>query len=74
MTTFVHNDLDVTAANIVASGQPLYPAVERASAVAAVANHANEIETSTHYFKSCLCRPAPLDWQLLLQVGWLAYG
>ena len=41
MTTFVNNDLDVSAANVVASGQPLYPAVERTSAVAAIANHAN---------------------------------
>ena len=32
MTTFVHNDLDVSAAKVVASGQPLYPAVERTSA------------------------------------------
>jgi hypothetical protein len=37
MTTFVHNDLDVSAAKVVASGQALYPAVERTSAVAAIA-------------------------------------
>ena len=41
MTTFVHNDLDVSAANVVASGQPLYPAVARTSAVTAITNHSN---------------------------------
>lgn len=47
MTTFVHNDLDVSAANVVASGQPLYPAVARTSAVTAITNHSNPNPAST---------------------------
>ena len=41
MTTFVHSDLDVSAAKVVASGQALYPTQARASAAAAIALHPN---------------------------------
>jgi len=41
MTTFVHSDLDVSAAKVVASGQALYPAEARSSAAAAIALHPN---------------------------------
>ena len=41
MTTFVHSDLDVSAAKVVASGQALYPMQARASAAAGIALHPN---------------------------------
>ncbi|MEY4900021.1 MAG: putative branched-chain-amino-acid aminotransferase [Actinomycetota bacterium] len=41
MTTFVHSDLDVSAAKVVASGQALYPTQARASAAAGIALHPN---------------------------------
>jgi branched-chain amino acid aminotransferase len=41
MTAFVHQDLDVSAARVVASGEPLYPAVERVSAAGKIALHPN---------------------------------
>ena len=39
MTAFVHQDLDVSAAHVVASGAPLYPAVDRVSGAAKIALH-----------------------------------
>lgn len=41
MTTFVHSDLEVSAAKVVASGQALYPTQARASAAGAIALHPN---------------------------------
>lgn len=41
MTTFVHSDLEVSAAKVVASGQALYPAHARTSAATAIALHPN---------------------------------
>ena len=41
MTTFVHSDLDISAAKVVASGHALYPAKARTSAVSAIAKHPN---------------------------------
>ena len=37
MTNFVHDSLDVPAAQIVASGQDLYPAISRVSNVGIIA-------------------------------------
>lgn len=39
MTAFVHQDLDVSAAHVVASGAPLYPAVDRVSGASQIALH-----------------------------------
>ena len=41
MSTFVHQDLDVSAAKVVASGAPLYPAVDRVSAAPAITLNPN---------------------------------
>ena len=41
MTTFVHQNLDVSAASVVASGAALYPAVDRISSVSQIALHPN---------------------------------
>ena len=42
MSDFVHQGIDIPAARVVASGELLYPAVPRSSAVSTVAVHPNE--------------------------------
>ena len=41
MTTFVHQNLDVSASSVVASGAALYPAVDRISSVSQISLHPN---------------------------------
>ncbi len=57
MSQNIHANLDVPAAQVVASGQTLYPAVERISAVAGIANNGGAESTSAADRDAILAEP-----------------